>query len=414
MVLMYGLYLVPNNKNILKSCKSKHKYNGWSGPHITIAGFSTNNYKYITHLFDTYLNYISKNNKKWGPSNYTFKNNKYNIISSTLSYLHGYLINKIDKLKQINSWNIYCPHLKKHLYLDNSTWSLQMIEYNNINNKIKRLNKFKLLFYDIYQSLPYNITVLSYNVYYKAMTGLLQHCMDNSKNICLQNISAVIDKYSITCDFIALQEPAAIEKMIKLSPNLSKMKIIKTNSGPELMLTVYNPLKWTIYKYTDSSYYSDYIGKIGRPIQILIFKEKLIFVNVHCPHYFYDNKNNFDGMNKDLNKCFENILNKIKNNISIFSKFRIIIAGDFNSDLHDNKKKFIITYNKIKRQFFFHKNKFKTCCVTYNKDDTFNKPPYQFDFILDTIPPINTELVNIQKIYKHSDHLPIYSNLFHI
>jgi hypothetical protein len=121
----------------------------------------------------------------------------------------------------------------------------------------------------------------------------------------------------------------------------------------------------------------------GRPYQMLIFNEGIIFINMHAGHF------------SQIYTIFQHIETFILSVIPPeFNKFRIIIAGDFNNALPT----FMKNYHIGGKNFYMSTNLM-----------TFPTKKGYFDHVLDTQGPINIEVLHPQ--IPASDHLPILATL---
>jgi hypothetical protein len=214
-----------------------------------------------------------------------------------------------------------------------------------------------------------------------------------------------------------------------------------TDQGKAGLITLFNKHYYTLLK-TISSFFIK-----GRPIELLIFRENIIFINLHAPHDFGNDyteiKKIIKPSDNSLNDKFKLIKTKIKEmlreakkfiedellifykskfikseeakSLSKFLKFdnyRIIIAGDFNSEIHSS----ILKLNEFNLNFY-NQTPIGTCCYKKKGDDEYGG---KFDHILDsynkdfkffTIPfKIQDKYKSDKKNYM-SDHLPVFGIL---
>lgn len=229
------------------------------------------------------------------------------------------------------------------------------------------------------------IKVLSYNIYWKAMTGKEKVC---NKKRCLINVIKLIKKYRKS-DFISLQE-ASKWKTIYKKAKLKHMGYINYKPKDEEIVTFWDKKKYTLEKYFYGKLNEKNKNKIcgestGRIFQILFFKEGICFINLHAGHSCNSIKNIESKLIKALKKHKINM-----------SKYRVILTGDFNKT-HPNKIKL------LNKKLYQTKSK-KTCCsgklINYGHtsiyDQTFDSKSRPITYILNPKTPA-------------SDHLPILS-----
>ena len=242
--------------------------------------------------------------------------------------------------------------------------------------------------------------LLSYNTFWKIMDPSpdKNFCLKNSKNICSNNVKEIIlnigkEKNEIypNYDFISLQE-CSLKNLKKLnfpSQFINNYKKSSSKYKSNTIITLYNKKYHPIKKFKGNLSNS----KDHRPFLILIFKENIIHINVHFPHF-------------DIEKAYLKLF-KILFKIPQFNNYQIIFNGDFN---HPPDIKII---NKIMYPHKFFKNpKLNTCCFEHKHDEYTER----FDNIFTTIskPKIYKTLKKKSKyIINHtplmSDHLPVYS-----
>jgi len=149
----------------------------------------------------------------------------------------------------------------------------------------------------IIYSLPFNSTtapilVLSNNVCFNSMTNDGHHgsaavlggkCKwdpsDHNITICAAHMVEMIDglpsAYGVSnLDFIGLQEASRWRALQAASKVLSSLNPIHTRQDKEDAVTFYDPAKYSL-----AHSWSDDLG-CGRPFQISIFKEGVIFINL--------------------------------------------------------------------------------------------------------------------------------------
>ena len=136
----------------------------------------------------------------------------------------------------------------------------------------------------------------------------------------------------------------------KVVDNVKKFRYVKGgpssgSSGVEKLITFYNTQKIDLHYY-NFSYYQPISASTHRAFQILIFGDKssssesLIFVNIHTDSNIIATEDALSTEIKKLTKSDKNIDRNI-NPVSIGlspannSDYRIIIAGDFNTEWHN-------------------------------------------------------------------------------
>jgi hypothetical protein len=259
--------------------------------------------------------------------------------------------------------------------------------------------------------------------------ALGQQCPYNAKNpkltICADNIAKQIDNISkeygglsTPFDFVGLQEN---ENWQQLKENSAALKDLTTAGGNGFAVSFYDGKKYSKPQIIESKFES------GRPVQILIFKENIIFVNLHAPHTAA-----YKGstLKKYLEEKLSSILSQKISKIDALKNHRIIIVGDFNdhhSSLFDddkNKKYFVPFRNAgLLTPVYLAspapwnppilKEEMLSCCSTqvpYNK-----KKLMPSDYIFDSKEktPANFKSIRLKvpSVYDYnlptSDHLPI-------
>jgi len=246
--------------------------------------------------------------------------------------------------------------------------------------------------------------LLSYNTYWKIMDPSPDKnaCLLNSRNVCRDNVAEIIlsiglekdEKYP-KYDFISLQE-CTLKNFKKLdfpsnfiNKYQKKYSKVSKNYVITLYLSKYHPIK--TYR-GNLSTPNDY-----RPFLIIVFKENLIHINVHFPHYNV----------KEGYKRLQDILYKIPQFYD--PKYNLIFNGDFN---HQPNFKFINA--AFKPHKIFNSPRLHTCCREKGHDEYEER----FDNIYTTIakPIIYRTLKNVRKYNRGenvlmSDHLPVYSKI---
>jgi len=211
----------------------------------------------------------------------------------------------------------------------------------------------------------------------------------NSKHFmhCIENIATVIDNNG-PFDFIGLQEAANYKLLIKQSATLKTMKFVPHKSGPEDMITFWDPNKHTLIDNLSGHFQS------GRPWSASFFEDGICFINVHAGHY------NFIGLTQHLLKLVILIEKYVKKKGILNSDFRIIMAGDFNNIINANYEKIVLSSKK----FYLNPNRI----TTFARLSARRK--IQFDHVIDTkSTPSKIYSPAVAKL--SSDHLPIIALL---
>ena len=155
--------------------------------------------------------------------------------------------------------------------------------------------------------------------------------------LCAKNIAQLLEKTAtdpaVSLDFISFQEAARWKELVKNTPkSLQKMSYDVQKAGSEEIITFFNSNKYTLKRSIKSSFTK------GRPFQILIFKEKLIYINLHLGHH----KTKAYLTTKLSNALLQNIPKKSER--QSLKNYRIIAVGDFND--HSNPPQMRLLYNK--------------------------------------------------------------------
>lgn len=212
--------------------------------------------------------------------------------------------------------------------------------------------------------INYDIKIITYNVYYRAMLGLDKNFLP--QKISQRNVRNVLNN---NYDIVAIQESICLDKIF---PNKSKYQLVKGKSNKESIVTMFSN-KFKVINNTTFEFSS------GRPIMITLIKhitsnKKWIIVNLHAPHN-YNNFGNYNGRNViDQTKYNNQILKILRNKIRKFIKSnsntsidtnidRIIIMGDFNElFLKSDINSFNIILNGKKYIMKTDSNKPISCC----------------------------------------------------
>lgn len=259
-----------------------------------------------------------------------------------------------------------------------------------------------------------NLRILSYNVFWKAMTNY-KNKYPNS----LVNIIKFI-KNNQPFDIMAFQEASNIHKNINKITNLkyfyikyqhTKSPYLNKISNSDLViiynhkklltpLNIYYGFNYDLNRENKISYSND------RPIIILEFKN-IFIITLHLGHLnnkyskynidntlIYEAKIKDDGFIYSYKKETEQSITKLL--LNNFHK-DLIILGDFNNE----DPKTFLTSNILKYRITNIKPK-KTCCGT----ETLTK---SYDHILSTLDGTKYEKIN--KNIEMSDHLPVIRTL---
>jgi endonuclease/exonuclease/phosphatase family metal-dependent hydrolase len=241
----------------------------------------------------------------------------------------------------------------------------------------------------------HQIKVLTYNIYWKAMTGNPGAGDLQPKGTVQSHIARFIDD-NMPYDFVALQE--ASEYATVTGSLGTTMGHRHTVSGSDEMYTYYDNTKYHC-AYDIATEFT-----AGRPIHILGFDEDIIFINLHGSH----SPLNFDIINTAINSAsiasktyFFNIIQK--------PIHRIIMAGDFNHDFDRIDLNFDngagIAKTITVKNIIASKRK-PTCCI---QRVPFTGHTHIYDHVFDSEEPIDITIGT--PITPASDHLPVISYL---
>lgn len=225
------------------------------------------------------------------------------------------------------------------------------------------------------------IKVLSYNVYWKAMTSKIDVC---SKGKCLQNIGNFINRKNY--DFICLQESTSHEK-IKYDMNIA---FKEHKSLDESITTYYDKNKYNPIQSIRGE------TEPGRPYIITRFRMRgyepghVIVMNIH------------NGHSPDQDSSFINSILAEKLPMLKYSPSRdiMIFAGDF------NRERINISYKEIP---FQEKISAPTCCTNVSTLQGKHKEVYDHILVHGQAKLESTETMTPGD--KHSDHLPVVSTI---
>ena len=244
------------------------------------------------------------------------------------------------------------------------------------------------------------IRVLTYNISWESMTGKPGWSLCPtmaSPQVCQKNVAHSITKNG-PFDLIGLQEAAEWQNIIELSSLLKNMSYAVAKSGNAEVASFWNK---SIFKenadkriksscdalrdeYKHNKNYKLSKNNYGdRPILILFFdNQKIIFVNAHFPHHDQE----------ELIKLIE-----VKY-LSQNPDYRVIIAGDFNTNFPKNITPF-------KRQYTVGNTSKNTCCIPPHVSHSLVYDHVLADRVqkIDTFVPVVTTPA--------SDHLPVIATI---
>ena len=236
-----------------------------------------------------------------------------------------------------------------------------------------------------------NISICSYNVYWKIMK--------NNSSPLIKNISNIKNYYNPY--FYFFQEAENYSEITDIFDK-SDYKFHINYSNPEHMLTIWQ------YKIFKKKIAIDGEFENGRPFCLFVFKDLrfsnyFILINIHGGHH-----------SNTVETIFKPIQNVIDNNIHIIKKYnitRISICGDFNRDIGSQiflePSKFNIQINSSIYNFIPHLTKNKTCCSLNGYGHNKN-----YDQLIDSYnEPLIIHQLNNESWYisESSDHLAILS-----
>jgi len=245
--------------------------------------------------------------------------------------------------------------------------------------------------------------ILCYNLYWKVFSDnggdIYNRCMRNSENICMKNIKSIIlevgkepNETYPNYDFMAFQE-VAVKKIYQI--DFPKRFIGNYNVECSYIgnnaISVFYKKKFNLIKKIHGNLTKT---NDSRPFLILVFKENIIFITIHSPHY---------NFNRVLLKVFRELY-KIPEYWDI--KYNIIFCGDFN---HTPDLNYINKIEKVRK--FYNKPMHYTCCREKKNEKYFDRSDNIFTTYGNAIEYktlSNPEKYNINNIPLMSDHLPIY------
>ena len=204
------------------------------------------------------------------------------------------------------------------------------------------------------------LLVLSYNTCDQAMRGkaygsakdLGRKCHSAASDAgshtvptpCASNMAAMVDAIPAAVnqrdgtsytnyDFVGFQESSRWESLLTnnqsaLAPEtLQKLEAVPHDSVKDAsMISFYDKSRWTLVDKINSQCAQSPDGHpVGRPIQILVFKEDLIFVNVHNAHGGW----NFFTLRTRLSEIISQSINSATA-LKKLAQSRIVMTGDYN------------------------------------------------------------------------------------
>lgn len=284
------------------------------------------------------------------------------------------------------------------------------------------------------------LNIITYNVCWEALqcessraNGSIDmsHCCskgDKTQNVCVKNIAEILIKGSDKpFDFMALQEiredkplqwPTLLKQIKLFMPDFESVYSVASampNISSGIMLIYSN--RFTLKKNIVGDLLTEphaLPGRTGRPYQIVVFNQGLIYINVHLPH-----RNELRKTHSDLEEI---IPTKIAGELKRLPEYndpnyQIILSGDFNIDPRkpiDFVQKFL---DGSSRKFYVSEKDIGTCC------DPIETGKYKYDMLYDHIfntigQPVIYKTIDRLLIKKDStnnklisDHLPIIAEI---
>ena len=246
--------------------------------------------------------------------------------------------------------------------------------------------------------------ILSYNLFWRVFDckGQFRRCIYKSENVCVRNIRDIImdvgkepNEIYPDYDFMSFQEVAVKKIMLMGFPSgfINNYKIVYVSIGNDTVSIFYNK-KYHLIKKIGGSLTNN---KDHRAFLIAVFREKIIYITVHFPHY------NF----KSVLKAIFMTLRKITQYWD--PSYNIILSGDFN---HVPDLDYLNQLELVRK--FYNSPTYYTCC----RENRFDKYEKKYDNIFTTFGPAieyktlsNPEKYNINNVPLMSDHLPIYCKI---
>ena len=257
------------------------------------------------------------------------------------------------------------------------------------------------------------LIVLTYNICWECMTNsstgsagsLGARCMPvtpgSTTTICAQNMAEMVaqipEGLEAGFDFIGFQEASRWNLFQTMSPTVFTPMTAQhfIRGAVDRFVTFFDTSKYTIRHRIDWGFRTN-----GRPYQILIFDEGLIFVNLHNCH----------GACVDPNFVQTALSNSLTrrltpNEINQIRDFRIIMVGDFNDHSAGGRlRSFQPFLNAGISTRVSVSNPPATCCST----GTPWASTRSGDYILDSETPYQIKIpANYNRQLPQSDHLPV-------
>ena len=161
-------------------------------------------------------------------------------------------------------------------------------------------------------------------------------CASNMANL-IDAIPAAVNKRDGTrysnYDFVGFQEASWWESLLTHNRSslavetLQKLEPVPHDAVKDAsMISFYDQSRWTLEEKINSQCAQTADGEpVGRPIQLLIFKEDLIFINIHNAHDGW----NFFTLRKRLSEIIS-LKTRSTAEIKKLARSRIVMVGDYN------------------------------------------------------------------------------------
>lgn len=237
------------------------------------------------------------------------------------------------------------------------------------------------------------LRILSYNLFWKAMTGHIAQCplTDSGLTVCAQHASTFVNDLG-PYDFVCLQEAKRWQLLVKGTPALSSMRAVSYQPGLSPIVTLYSTkfeLDPTLNQLTG------YSTGTGRPFIMLFFTNGLGVLNLHADHH--DDVYNLQAtLERSLNSLEQLDAEQI---ISKLQTYDLIVAGDMNSTLVARG-----TPRLFGRRLYGPTTQ-STCCDQTLRAARFT---YASDHVLSTSNSVRTQ---VYRVPNASDHRPIIADI---
>jgi hypothetical protein len=242
------------------------------------------------------------------------------------------------------------------------------------------------------------IDILTYNVSRTSMDNSHFNCVNNNR-ICSSNIINVLRNNS--AHFFLLQEAEDI-----YFADVQFLGMRKINLNNNTCITYYNNNEFTLGQHLFNGLLVDNVHggyfMQGYPYLIAHFTRKgkdYIVINVDLPKNFGENE--IIAQLRTMQFNLPNWLNEILNNIN---NTKILIGGDFNSDLFGFNFNDNLAERIFNRRFLREPETLKTCCDVdlngFNLD-------YKDDHLLRTTNLYLWRYSSIKTGERHSNHIPM-------